>query len=564
MGTAVGHRALRSSGSVASSTTPRPGGARPTAGAGRRRGRRRPGACGRARTCAAPVDVVGRPGEVVVGRGAGVGQRGPGPGACGRASRRVSSSTPPSSTSTPPRSRLSNTNGTSMAWQAPSTPPMAVDGRSKRYMRHVGRVRQLGLGQPHRRHAEDRGRSSRRTQQAVGVGAPAGRAVEVDHVVDPVVADQAGDAAPQLRSSSEPAEAGLEVEQVPLVGGGADDQRDAGGAAGADGLEGRPGEQPRRRPPAGTCSAADRRAAGGRAPRWSARRSTSAWAAQHRVDGQATSTPSTVAGERSSAPSTSSVTRSASPGGGCARRRRSGRWPGGTGPRPPAWPRSVPTLMPPADSPKIVTLPGSPPKPAMLSRTHSSAATWSRMPLLPEPANAAPRSAEVEEAEHAQPVVDRDDDDVAVPGEGSVPSYQGTSSRSRRRTPPPWIHTITGRAPSSAAGVKTLRIRQSSPDGRSCPPEHRLGRRRVLRGDRTERRGVADAGPRLDAARRPEALGPGVGDAPELVDAPLLEPLHLAGERVDDHTGRSVARRPDPRSARKQAVRYVHTDLTVC
>jgi hypothetical protein len=36
---------------------------------------------------------------------------------------------------------------------------------------------------------------------------------------------------------------------------------------------------------------------------------------------------------------------------------------------------SVPTLIPPADSPKIVTLDGSPPKFAMLSRTHSSAAT---------------------------------------------------------------------------------------------------------------------------------------------------------------------------------------------
>ena len=34
----------------------------------------------------------------------------------------------------------------------------------------------------------------------------------------------------------------------------------------------------------------------------------------------------------------------------------------------------------PADSPKIVTLPGSPPNAAMLSCTQRSAATWSRMP----------------------------------------------------------------------------------------------------------------------------------------------------------------------------------------
>ena len=36
---------------------------------------------------------------------------------------------------------------------------------------------------------------------------------------------------------------------------------------------------------------------------------------------------------------------------------------------------SVTTLHPPADSPKTVTLSGSPPKPATLSRTHLSAAT---------------------------------------------------------------------------------------------------------------------------------------------------------------------------------------------
>jgi hypothetical protein len=37
-------------------------------------------------------------------------------------------------------------------------------------------------------------------------------------------------------------------------------------------------------------------------------------------------------------------------------------------------PSSVPTLMAPADSPKIVTFPGSPPKHSMWSRTHSSTA----------------------------------------------------------------------------------------------------------------------------------------------------------------------------------------------
>ena len=42
-------------------------------------------------------------------------------------------------------------------------------------------------------------------------------------------------------------------------------------------------------------------------------------------------------------------------------------------------------LIAPADSPKIVTLAGSPPKAAMFSRTHSSAATWSSSPRLATP-----------------------------------------------------------------------------------------------------------------------------------------------------------------------------------
>jgi hypothetical protein len=56
--------------------------------------------------------------------------------------------------------------------------------------------------------------------------------------------------------------------------------------------------------------------------------------------------------------------------------------------------RSVDTFPPPPDSPKIVTLPGSPPKRATLSRTHSSAATMSSVPAFPDAANAAPAVSE--------------------------------------------------------------------------------------------------------------------------------------------------------------------------
>ncbi|WP_249367779.1 MULTISPECIES: hypothetical protein [unclassified Actinomyces] len=44
--------------------------------------------------------------------------------------------------------------------------------------------------------------------------------------------------------------------------------------------------------------------------------------------------------------------------------------------------RSAMTEAPPALWPVTVTRPGSPPKAAMLSRTHSRAVTWSRVPRL--------------------------------------------------------------------------------------------------------------------------------------------------------------------------------------
>ena len=61
-------------------------------------------------------------------------------------------------------------------------------------------------------------------------------------------------------------------------------------------------------------------------------------------------------------------------------RRRSRRSPGGRGPRASGEAIRALTANEPADSPKIVTLPGSPPKAAMLSCTHRSAATWSSRP----------------------------------------------------------------------------------------------------------------------------------------------------------------------------------------
>ena len=50
---------------------------------------------------------------------------------------------------------------------------------------------------------------------------------------------------------------------------------------------------------------------------------------------------------------------------------------------------NVVVLAPPPDCPKIITLLGSPPKFAMLSRTHSSDATMSIAPALPAFENSA-------------------------------------------------------------------------------------------------------------------------------------------------------------------------------
>ena len=72
---------------------------------------------------------------------------------------------------------------------------------------------------------------------------------------------------------------------------------------------------------------------------------------------------------------------------------------------------SAATDPPPADWPKTVTRSGSPPKARMLSRTHSSAATWSSRPRLA----GAPSIC----AKPSMPdaVVERHHDDAAVPRE---------------------------------------------------------------------------------------------------------------------------------------------------
>ena len=86
-------------------------------------------------------------------------------------------------------------------------------------------------------------------------------------------------------------------------------------------------------------------------------------------------------------------------------------------PLAPGVPSSEATLNAPADSPKIVTLAGSPPKAAMLSRTHISAACWSWMPQIAHEPVRIGQAAMTEETQRTKSVVDGDHDGIAVPHE---------------------------------------------------------------------------------------------------------------------------------------------------
>ena len=119
------------------------------------------------------------------------------------------------------------------------------------------------------------------------------------------------------------------------------------------------------------------------------------------------------------------------------------------------------TANEPADSPKIVTLPGSPPKAAMFSCTHFSAATDRAARSCPRRSGRLLRQLRMgKEAEDAQPVVHRDDDDALARERGAVVARlrAGSAPGSRRRgsTPSP------AASPPRWRGVQTFRYRQSS------------------------------------------------------------------------------------------------------
>ena len=126
------------------------------------------------------------------------------------------------------------------------------------------------------------------------------------------------------------------------------------------------------------------------------------------------------------------------------------------------------TSVPPADSPNSVTLVASPPNARDLV---------AHPPQRRDQVENAPVAAHAfvvgevgmrEETERAEPVVDRDDDDIAARREDLT--RDSMCAPDPWRKPPPWIHTITGRSlapPGARSGAHTLSDRQSSDCGMS-------------------------------------------------------------------------------------------------
>ena len=114
---------------------------------------------------------------------------------------------------------------------------------------------------------------------------------------------------------------------------------------------------------------------------------------------------------------------------------------------------SVVTLPPPPDCPNTVTLAGLPPKAAMFSFTHVSAATMSSMPALlarlhfsPAPSPARCRKPNRFNRWFT------DTTTTSSLRARLVPSYSSQLPEPPEK-PPPCSHTITGRLPAPSPGV---------------------------------------------------------------------------------------------------------------
>ena len=171
----------------------------------------------------------------------------------------------------------------------------------------------------------------------------------------------------------------------------------------------------------------------------------------------------------------------------------------------------------PADSPATVTRSGSPPNAAMLSRTHSSAAIWSRRPEVGRHVGVGD-GREVDEAEDPQPVVEGDHHDVAgrrqlrpvveraaPAGVGAAvdPDQDGPRRcRLRRRDHVEVEAVLAGRAESTGGRRHRRRLLRGSADlGRRADPTPRSHLRGGGEAQPSDRRfGVRNAQPGVDRA----------------------------------------------------------------
>ena len=195
---------------------------------------------------------------------------------------------------------------------------------------------------------------------------------------------------------------------------------------------------------------------------------------------------------------------------------------------------------PPPDSPKIITLAGSPPNAAMFRCTQRSPSTMSRTPLFPEPAYGFARHlVEIEEAEQAETMVGLHDDHVEVTREVRA-VLPAASARSR--------HVA------AAVAVEHHRTTASVRGGRpDVEHETILGRRRLVAARRlpsrldrrrTESQRVSDARPRFE--RRGPTKAPVARDAAGVRDA--AEDAHVA---ISQSRGPCRARFPRRRTPRR-------------
>ncbi len=341
-----------------------------------------------------------------------------------------------------------------------------------------------------------------------------------------------------------------QTEQRELVAVRSDEQVDTGRRTVCHRGQRMPGQSgARRRPEGGARAASPGQAAGGRAPRWP--RPTRMPVPLGGVRGWGGRRP----GPRPAAPPFAPPPPPCGPTG-----RRSARWPGETGPEAAGIPSRAETLKPPADSPKTVTLWGSPPKAAMWSLHPAEGGHLVvNAPVAHQAVGVGQRSV-AEEPEGAQPVVDGDDDGVAVAHEAAA-SVEEDRAAARGEAAAVDPHHDRPALPRRRRGrlgkvrrpdvegqaVFAVWLRRPGIGGRRDP-----GHGRRLGCDGAERRSVPDLVPGLGRQGwTPAQLAdgcPAIGDAGK---RPVIAPPHPAQATLGDLDHAFHAQAPYERSARR-------------